>query len=369
MENLTKYSAITNKINDDNSTNDFEISMVPSVNATSETTGIPVRFAIVRNTLYGIFTLLIITGNLFCLVVLHNTKNIRKVTKLFMISLTFADLLHGIVSAVPTLFLQLFGHKLHYAQVTHTFCKVLRLNSLVTNIASIFSLVAVNVDRYISIEWPLKAVSLLTYSRAKIATALVWLMAGLMIVFYFAMPNKRPREFNPDWVMCSPMGGETDESVLITTSICFVLFIALPFVLTIFMQIRIVIIVSQRNASVQGYMRDSHRRRSSLIRDTKVLKMFMIVTFTYVIAWLPLMTLMFYELHTGEKDHYYLRLNFTMLILCNHWWNISVYIARNRTFRSSAVKLLRNYFPCKMCEQETTCSGTSNEEFNEGLPV
>ena len=370
MENLTIYSAVS--IIPYNLTMYSAVSSVPvfqSFNLSDVSAGIPHGFHILRNTLFAIFTFFVILGNTFCLIVLHKSDKIRKVTKLFMISLTCADLLHGILIALPTLILQLYSHK-WTLQFCHSICKVAGLGGWVTNIASVFSLVSVNVDRYIAIEWPLKARTLLTFRRAKCIVFFIWVYAGLTLLWNYVMRSEIPLYYDSKWVLCSPMGIDTTYRLVLTVSTCFVLFVAIPFLLTIFMQIRIVVIVSRHNASAEGYSRSSHQRRNSLRRDTKVLKMFMIVTITYMLAWLPIVTLTFYELHTGNKYHYYLRVLFTMLLLCNHWWNICVYIARNRTFRITAVHILTDRCPCILCNRCGNDGNTSTPiQSEDALPV
>ena len=157
MENLTIYSA--ESIIPYNLTIYSAVSSVPvfqGFNLSDVSTGMPHGFHILRNTLFGIFTLFVLLGNSFCLIVLHKSEKIRKITKLFMISLTCADLLHGILVALPTLLLQLFSYK-WTLEFCHCICRVAGLGGWVTNIASVFSLVSVNVDRYIAVEWPLKS--------------------------------------------------------------------------------------------------------------------------------------------------------------------------------------------------------------------
>ena len=357
MEHMTIYSEVST------------VAVFKSYNISDGLTGIPFRFHILRNSLFGIFTSFIIIGNMFCLIVLHQSEKIRKVTRLFMISLTCADLLHGIFAALPTLLLQLFNYK-WTLEFCHSMCRAASLGSMVTNFASIFSLVSVNVDRYITIEWPLKARTLLTFTKAKCIVIFIWVGAVLTLLWNYLIKSEHPRHYNPEWILCNPMGIDTTYKLVVTVSTCFVFFVAIPFLLTIFMQIRTVVIVSRHNASVEGYSRSSHQRRNSLRRDTKVLKMFMIVTFTYMLTWLPIVTLTFYELHSGDKSNYYLRVLFTMLLFCNHWWNICVYVARNRTFRVTAVHILTNRCPCILCKR---CCDNGNistpNQSEEALPV
>ena len=370
MENLVIYSAVSTIPN--NLTLYSAVTTIPftqGLNFSDITTKIPWGFHVVRNTFFCIFTLFVILGNAFCLIVLHKSKKIRKVTRLFMISLTCADLLHGILVALPTLLLQLFSNK-WTMEFSHSMCRGAGLGSWLTNIASAFSLMSVNVDRYIAVEWPLKARSLLTFKRATCIASFIWVYASLSLLWNYLSKKEMPRNYNPEWVLCNPIGTDTTYRLVLTVSTCFVLFVAIPFLLTIFMQIRTVIIVSRHNASLEGYSRGSHQRRNSLQRDTKVLKMFIIVTFTYMLAWLPIVTLTFYELHTGDKDHYYLRVLFTMLLLCNHWWNICVYVARNRTFRLTALHVFTDCCPCILCKK---CGDDGNistpNQSDEPLPV
>ncbi|XP_055010059.1 adenosine A2a receptor b [Boleophthalmus pectinirostris] len=114
---------------------------------------------------------LAVVGNvLVCWAVCLNS-NLQSVTNLFVVSLAVADIAVGLL-AIPFAIAISTGFCAHFYGCLFIACFVLVLTQ-----SSIFSLLAIAVDRYIAIKNPLRYSSVVTGQRAKNIIALCWLLS------------------------------------------------------------------------------------------------------------------------------------------------------------------------------------------------
>ncbi|KAJ8384917.1 hypothetical protein AAFF_G00197250 [Aldrovandia affinis] len=121
-----------------------------------------------------VMAVLAVLGNgLVCWAVRLNTK-LQSITNLFVVSLAMADIGVGLL-AVPFAIAISTGFCAHSHGCLFIACFVLVLTQ-----SSIFSLLAIAVDRYIAIKIPLRYTSLVTGQRAKGTIAICWALSVLI---------------------------------------------------------------------------------------------------------------------------------------------------------------------------------------------
>ncbi|XP_076383411.1 putative G-protein coupled receptor No18 [Megalopta genalis] len=152
--------------------------------------------------LAGLFTMLIIVtivGNTLVIAAVITTRRLRSVTNCFVSSLAAADLLVGLAVMPPAVLLQLTGGTWELGEVL---CDSWVSLDVLLCTASILSLCAISIDRYLAITQPL------TYSRRRRSKRL----AGLMIVAVWVLAGAItsppllgcfPRATNRDTKKCS----------------------------------------------------------------------------------------------------------------------------------------------------------------------
>ncbi|KAM3592004.1 uncharacterized protein V6R79_011217 [Siganus canaliculatus] len=133
---------------------------------TAECVGLSLGFTL-------IFVLGIVGNALVLAVVLRNGQLKTKSTNLFILSLGVADL-SFIVFCVPV---QATVYTLDQWLFGPVVCKVVHFIIFLTMHASIFTLAAVSLDRYLAICYPLRSRELRTPSRAVASVACVWTLA------------------------------------------------------------------------------------------------------------------------------------------------------------------------------------------------
>ncbi|XP_071577635.1 probable G-protein coupled receptor No18 isoform X1 [Temnothorax nylanderi] len=152
--------------------------------------------------LAGLFTMLIIVtivGNTLVIAAVITTRRLRSVTNCFVSSLAAADLLVGLAVMPPAVLLQLTGGTWELGEMLCDFWVSL---DILLCTASILSLCAISIDRYLAVTQPL------IYSRRRRSKRL----AGLMIVAVWVMAGAItsppllgcfPRATNRDIKKCS----------------------------------------------------------------------------------------------------------------------------------------------------------------------
>ncbi|XP_076658024.1 putative G-protein coupled receptor No18 [Halictus rubicundus] len=152
--------------------------------------------------LAGLFTMLIIVtivGNTLVIAAVITTRRLRSVTNCFVSSLAAADLLVGLAVMPPAVLLQLTGGTWELGELL---CDSWVSLDVLLCTASILSLCAISIDRYLAITQPL------TYSRRRRSKRL----AGLMIVAVWVLAGAItsppllgcfPRATNRDTKKCS----------------------------------------------------------------------------------------------------------------------------------------------------------------------
>ncbi|XP_011157692.1 tyramine receptor 1 isoform X2 [Solenopsis invicta] len=152
--------------------------------------------------LAGLFTMLIIVtivGNTLVIAAVITTRRLRSVTNCFVSSLAAADLLVGLAVMPPAVLLQLTGGTWELGEILCDFWVSL---DILLCTASILSLCAISIDRYLAVTQPL------IYSRRRRSKRL----AGLMIVAVWVMAGAItsppllgcfPRATNRDIKKCS----------------------------------------------------------------------------------------------------------------------------------------------------------------------
>ncbi|XP_071801311.1 beta-3 adrenergic receptor-like [Asterias amurensis] len=122
-------------------------------------------FSILRCFLLVITTLLILTLNPFYLLILRHVNSIQETTKVFLRAMTIADIGVGIFIATPAT-ISAFFNNWPFGEVV---CSLQAFATTAVFCLTLFSLLMVTVDRYISVVYALRYPSLVTVKRARIA--------------------------------------------------------------------------------------------------------------------------------------------------------------------------------------------------------
>uniref|UniRef100_A0A1B0G654 G-protein coupled receptors family 1 profile domain-containing protein n=1 Tax=Glossina morsitans morsitans TaxID=37546 RepID=A0A1B0G654_GLOMM len=166
-------------------------------------------------------------------------------------------------------------------------CKTVPYIQGVSVAASVYSLIAVSLDRFIAIWWPLRQLS---KSRARFMILCIWIIAfGSTIpwaLYFDLVPTAEAYPLAPDMYLCQevwPPGTNGNLYFLLAHLLaCYVL----PMFLITLCYVLIWIKVSTR--SIPGDTKDAQMDRMQQKSKVKVVKMLVAVVILFVLSWLPL---------------------------------------------------------------------------------
>ena len=314
---------------------------------TTEDVNDSVAFKIFKSLTFSILSILGIGANLFCLIVLKQARYLKTPTRLFFASLTCADLLAGVFVIVP-LFAVFAFEDIIPETLARTICFSTGITFTLTNILSIVSLLCVNFDRYIAIEYPLHSETIVTTKRARIVITCLWsitlVFTGVLFVFILDIDEHDA---------CDDFFSVETFSMLMAFSIGMVFFSIIPLITTIVIYTRILIIV-QRHKSMErklvGVSNETvnNAARRKRFADRKALNTFLLVTVVSSLIWIPYGVFSYYNFFFPDTPYPFIDVSVRAISVSHTWINILIYTLKDRSFRKCAMTVLSAYNICKM---------------------
>uniref|UniRef100_A0A4W5RT49 Neuropeptide FF receptor 1 n=1 Tax=Hucho hucho TaxID=62062 RepID=A0A4W5RT49_9TELE len=231
-----------------------------------------------------IFLLCMVGNVLVCLIVLGN-RRMRTVTNLFILNLAVSDLLVGIF-CIPT---TLVDNLITGWPFTNTVCKLSGLVQGMSVAASVFTLVAIAVDRFRCIVYPFQPKITLLVAKATIA--MIWVLAVVIMCPSAAALTVEEvadhymvysQNYNITYPLYSCYENFADPKMRkVYTTVLFAHIYLVPLALITVMYGRI---------GVKLYTSGGRPQISQ--KKIKVIKMLIVVALLFMLSWLPLWTLM-----------------------------------------------------------------------------
>ena len=288
----------------------------------------------------------IIVANGFAFaVVKRQGMNIKPVTRILFRSLLLTNLYVGISIVVTQIVVIGWGHVMSDT-TTNRICHVSIGIGFSGAAGCVISLMTINIERYISIEFPLRSIRLLTPRRAYVMLAIKWLVMFSVVVIYSQELIRIPY-YNREWKMCLPLYNNVQRSIMMVCAYLYMmLFVCLPSLVSISIYARILVIVHRtisEEAKIKARFSSSSERRSKNKGPNKAAYTFLLVTATFVFAWTPTCSIYIYRLYVDEV-HLYPQLEIASFftLVSNHLCTTAVYVARDMSFREATVLFKRN---------------------------
>ncbi|NWI55916.1 NPFF2 protein, partial [Calyptomena viridis] len=332
-----------------------------------------------------IFLLCMVGNGLVCFVIL-GSKHMRTVTNLFILNLAVSDLLVGIFCMPTTLLDNIIADNsnsnacfLPRWPFGSLMCKMSGTVQGISVSASVFTLVAIAVDRFRCIVYPFK--QKLTIPTAIAIVAVIWILAvAIMCPSAVLLQVQEEKHFR---VILSS-GNDTrpvywcredwpDPGMRkIYTTVLFANIYLAPLSLIVIMYARISIALSHTAMPGVG-KRSQEQRHSMWKRKQKVIKMLIVVTLLFTLSWLPLWTLMLLSDYASLSDLQLQLINIYIYPFA-HWLaffnssiNPIIYGFCNENFRRG----FQDVFKLQLCSREVTQRDVYSQpgQSNHVLPV
>ncbi|XP_046904247.1 adenosine A2a receptor a [Hypomesus transpacificus] len=287
-----------------------------------------------------LIAVLSVLGNvLVCWAVCLNS-NLQSITNFFVVSLAVADIAVGVL-AIPFAILISTGFCSNFYGCLFIACFVLVLTQ-----SSIFSLLAIAIDRYIAIKIPLRYNSLVTGQRAKGIIAICWVLSIIIGLTPMMGWNKFTENLNstcpPGLMKC------LFEEVVVMEYMVYFNFLACVLVpLLLMLAIYLVIFMAARRQLKLIELKAAHgeKSRSTLQKEVQAAKSLAIIVGLFAICWLPLHLINCFTLFCPQCAHAPLWTLYVAIILshANSVVNPFIYAYRIREFRHTFRKIIRRH--------------------------
>ncbi|XP_038649950.1 adenosine A2a receptor a [Scyliorhinus canicula] len=299
--------------------------------------------------IYIVFELMIavlaVLGNILVCWAVYLNSNLQNVTNFFVVSLAVADIAVGVLAipfaiTISTGFCSLFYGCLFIA------CFVLVLTQ-----SSIFSLLAIAIDRYICIKIPLRYNSLVTGQRARGIICICWIlsfMIGLTPMLGWNKSNcdlkmklNKTDECREGMVACL-----FEEVVTMDYMVYYNFFACVLMPLLIMFGIYLRIFMAARHQLKQMEFKVTHmeKSRSTLQKEVHAAKSLAIIVGLFAICWLPLHIINCVNLFCENcRPPAWIMYFAIILSHANSVVNPLIYAYRIREFRQTFRKILKRH--------------------------
>uniref|UniRef100_A0A8C5UFQ5 Adenosine receptor A2 n=1 Tax=Malurus cyaneus samueli TaxID=2593467 RepID=A0A8C5UFQ5_9PASS len=265
-----------------------------------------------------IIAVLAILGNILVCWAVYLNSNLQNVTNYFVVSLAAADIAVGVL-AIPFAITISTGFCAFFYGCLFIACFVLVLTQ-----SSIFSLLAIAIDRIIAIRIPLRYNGLVTGSRAKGIIAICWVLSfiiGLtpMLGWHKRTPIEELGSNRSSPINCSDsMVACLFEAVVTMEYMVYYNFFAcvlLPLLLMFGIYLKIFMAARHQLKQMENNMVHGERSRSTLQKEVHAAKSLAIIVGLFAFCWLPLHIINCFTLFCPNCAHAPLWLMYLAIIL------------------------------------------------------
>ncbi|XP_054857573.1 adenosine receptor A2b [Eublepharis macularius] len=290
-----------------------------------------------------------ITGNILVCWAVAINSTLKNATNYFLVSLAVADIAVGLLAIPFAITISVGFHTNFYC------CLFLACFVLVLTQSSIFSLLAVAVDRYLAIKIPLRYKSLVTGKRARALISILWLLSFSIGLTPLMGWNERETATKN----CTASGNETKrggwdgclvecqfESVVTMSYMVYFNFfgcVLLPLLIMMGIYVKIFTVACKqlRQMELTG------KSRTTLQKEVNAAKSLAIIVGLFALCWLPLHVLNCLTFfHMAKNPKWAMNLAI-VLSHANSVINPIIYAYRIRDFRYTFHRILSRYIFCK----------------------
>ncbi|XP_026766116.3 histamine receptor H2b [Pangasianodon hypophthalmus] len=305
-----------------------------------------------------------IGGNVLVCLAVGTSRRLRRISSCFVVALAVTDLLLGLLVLPLSATLELRGGRW---PLGGAICNIYLSMDVTLGTASIFTLLAISVDRYLAISDPLSYTTRFTPARAAAAIMVIWILSFTMAFapIYMGWNTADFHVQNHDW----RIGDEGDEgrtcryewnnNYVLLGVFCIFFF---PLLVMCGMYHRIFCMAREQvrriRAATPSFTRSSTSLRGATLREHKATMTLAAVLGVFIICWLPYVV--FFTCMGLRRETEPPRLAHSVVLWLGYFnsaLNPILYPALNRDFRRAYGHLLRCRNPSKNTSISIRTSG------------
>ncbi|XP_022439790.1 adenosine receptor A3 isoform X4 [Delphinapterus leucas] len=289
-----------------------------------------------------------IVGNVLVIWVVKLNPSLQNTTFYFIVSLALADIAVGVL-VMPLAIVISLGVTIHF----HS-CLLMTCLLLIFTHASIMSLLAIAVDRYLRVKLTVRYKRFTTQRRIWVALGLCWLVSflvGLTPMFGWNVKLNSEYHKNLTFLSCQ-FRSVMRMDYMVYFSFFTWIFIPLVVMCAIYLDIFYVI----RNKLNQNFS-NSKETGAFYGREFKTAKSLFLVLFLFALSWLPLSIINCVIYFNGEVPQVVLYLGI-LLSHANSMMNPIVYAYKIKKFKETYLLILKS---CVICQPSNSLDSSTEQ--------
>ncbi|CAB3385125.1 Hypothetical predicted protein [Cloeon dipterum] len=256
---------------------------------------LPLHVVVPITVLYALISVTGIVGNVVVCMVIARHPNMHTATNYYLFSLAVADVTI-LVFGLPN-DLYVYWHQYPW-ELGEGLCKFRALISEATSYASVLTIVAFSMERYLAICHPLHAYTMTGLRRASRIIAAIWLVSLACAIPFALFTTINYLDFPPgsgiqisESAFCGMLNVPDNFPLYETSSVVFFL---LPMVILVVLYTRMGLLITRRHG-----LGESHRTNKS---RKSILRMLAAVVVSFFICWAPFHLQRLLYVYLSEMD-------------------------------------------------------------------
>ncbi|XP_053562096.1 adenosine receptor A2b [Bombina bombina] len=292
-----------------------------------------------------IIAVLSIAGNVLVCWAVSINSTLKNATNYFLVSLAVADIAVGLL-AIPFAITISIGFQTDFHSCLFFACFVLVLTQ-----SSIFSLLAVAIDRYLAIKIPLRYKSLVTGKRARAVIAVFWILSFVIgltpLMGWNSFDTACPTSIRSHNCTVTCL---FEKVVTMNYMVYFNFFgcVLLPLLIMLGIYIKIFMVARMQLRQIELKCVSSENSRTTLQKEVNAAKSLSIIVGLFAFCWLPIHILNCITLFEPKfsKPEWVMYMAI-ILSHANSVVNPIIYAYKIRDFRYTFRKIISKYLICK----------------------
>lgn len=322
-----------------------------------------------------VIAVLSIAGNVLVCWAVSINSTLKNATNYFLVSLAVADILVGCL-AIPFAIIISIGIDLDFYGCLFLACFVLVLTQ-----SSIFSLLAIAIDRYLAVKIPLRYKELMTGKTSREIIAILWILSFVIgLIPFFGWNLKHEGCANSSsWRTNTTSTGQkallyscklecffesvVDMHYMVYFNFFVCVLLPLLIMLGIYLKIFTVARKQLRQIELKCVGNGDSQHHGLLQREIRAAKSLSIIVGLFAVCWLPVHILNCLTLFYGELKKPELVMYVAIILShANSAVNPVIYAYRIQDFRNTFRKILARHFLCRKEELYLSSNGSKRNK-------